>query len=190
MTDGPRYVHLSDHYAVDEATLCMHIPPSPNADFRCIATKGHSGKHQHAWSPESSFKDQVVGVHYAQAKPTPRPTEKATLRRALDDQQENFSSEPVMLRPETLRAAIAALEQSDAVLWQDIETAPTDGTPVLLFDPDVPEVTVGSYDSNEERWGDDRARGFPINPPCWQPLPEPPSQAAPTSPRESTHDSP
>lgn len=69
MTDRPRFVHLSDEYAVAEATLCMHVPPSPNADFRCIAAKGHRGKHQHAWAPQSSSEGEVAGVHYAQAKP-------------------------------------------------------------------------------------------------------------------------
>ena len=61
--------------------------------------------------------------------------------------------------------------------WKGIETAPKDGTRVIVNDPKSPgagEVTVGSYDPDDERWGDDAARGFPIYPTHWQPLPEPP----------------
>lgn len=35
----------SPDYSVPADDLCWHIPPSPDADHRCIRERGHSGKH-------------------------------------------------------------------------------------------------------------------------------------------------
>jgi hypothetical protein len=59
-----RFVHLADNYAVPESALCMHVPPSPDADFRCIAKKGHRGAHQHEWSPTTSLYGEKPSIHY------------------------------------------------------------------------------------------------------------------------------
>lgn len=45
MTD---FVWLSDEYSVPIETLCMHEPPAPNRDFRCIRAAGHPGKHRYS----------------------------------------------------------------------------------------------------------------------------------------------
>jgi hypothetical protein len=70
MTQDPlveRFIHLADNYAVAEGDLCMHFPPSPDSDYRCIAVKGHRGAHQYCWSPDSSLRGERDGVHYARA---------------------------------------------------------------------------------------------------------------------------
>ena len=62
--------------------------------------------------------------------------------------------------------------------WQPIETAPRDGTHVLLFSPDArePFVRVGFFLDGD--WWDTwcERRGFPIDADSshWMPLPEPP----------------
>lgn len=79
--------------------------------------------------------------------------------------------------------------------WQDISTAPKDGTKVLLFYPNVdsggpfnlPIIVCGRWDSNQyakrprpywendcDFWGVVLKRNFP--PTHWQRLPEPPKE--------------
>ena len=41
----------SEDYSVPADNLCWHIPPSPNADYRCIRERGHKGRHKFDWSP-------------------------------------------------------------------------------------------------------------------------------------------
>ena len=40
-----------DDFSAPADNLCWHIPPSPNADFRCVRPLGHRGRHQYEWSP-------------------------------------------------------------------------------------------------------------------------------------------
>ena len=60
--------------------------------------------------------------------------------------------------------------------WQPIETAPKDGTDVILWDPALDVgVTIGSW-SDYKKSGDwwmegEQVTGFPSH---WMPLPEPP----------------
>lgn len=72
--------------------------------------------------------------------------------------------------------------------WQKIDSAPRDGTFVLLFSPDAdPErcVFVGqwfdheSYPDGGAWWSDRESDSFPIDadPSHWQPLPDPPRSA-------------
>lgn len=42
----------SAEYSVPADNLCWHIPPSPNADYRCIRECGHKGRHKYDWSPK------------------------------------------------------------------------------------------------------------------------------------------
>ena len=68
--------------------------------------------------------------------------------------------------------------------WQPIETAPRDGSKVLLWLPDprtLDPVIIGrwSFDSwwtHDDRWMNDHSdeSEFDIAPTYWQPLPEPP----------------
>lgn len=63
--------------------------------------------------------------------------------------------------------------------WKPIETAPKDGTRVLLGRADEGWTTVGSFDDERDEWWEsntnwDDFNGAPIYPTHWQPLPEPP----------------
>ena len=72
--------------------------------------------------------------------------------------------------------------------WQPIETAPKDGTEVLLFDTAFKKVVIGWYgvdynnsNNNEKEWlygeGDDYSCGYyytPCDPTHWMPLPDAP----------------
>jgi hypothetical protein len=56
--------------------------------------------------------------------------------------------------------------------WQPIETAPKDGTRVLIYEPNTEEggsVLLGKYEDGQ--WHD---LDFNRNPTHWMPLPEPP----------------
>lgn len=64
--------------------------------------------------------------------------------------------------------------------WQPIETAPKDGTEVILYVADFDSVTTGWYSSRTGLWprhdeftedGDACNIGLPTH---WMPLPEPP----------------
>lgn len=66
--------------------------------------------------------------------------------------------------------------------WQSMNTAPTDGTHVLLaccWPEGHPFVCTGWFDAEEddwyqtnEHWTDNHSE--PLQPSAWQPLPEPP----------------
>lgn len=66
--------------------------------------------------------------------------------------------------------------------WQDIATAPKDGTRVLLFSPDSKYgLFIGwwcenNIDPEGAWWPDDEDAPYPIDadPTKWQPLPAPP----------------
>lgn len=50
----------SDDFSTPADNLCWHVPPSPNADYRCVRQAGHPGRHAHDWSPtikDHSHKD-------------------------------------------------------------------------------------------------------------------------------------
>lgn len=55
-----------DDFSTPADNLCWHVPPSPNADFRCVRTLGHPGAHQHAWSP-------IIKEHSHRARLTGKP---------------------------------------------------------------------------------------------------------------------
>lgn len=56
--------------------------------------------------------------------------------------------------------------------WQPIETAPRDGTEVLLHQSRW--VTIGCFDPDDNSWW--CVEGGEIEPDHWQPLPAPPSE--------------
>lgn len=64
--------------------------------------------------------------------------------------------------------------------WRPIDTAPTDGTDVLIFAPQFSEQFVAFYGRAADgdcRWVFGRAQGMSLvvkNPTHWMPLPEPP----------------
>lgn len=62
--------------------------------------------------------------------------------------------------------------------WQPIETAPKDGTRVLLHSPDTHLYTpvLGTWVETKERW-EEWGGYYPCNPTHWMPLPEPPKEA-------------
>lgn len=82
----------------------------------------------------------------------------------------------------TIEAALAVIK-AQGVGWQDIESAPKDGTVLLLADGEM--VLRGSFKEDylteemgwfDEHW-DDYSTGStytPLNPTHWQPLPQPP----------------
>lgn len=50
-----KHIWLSDEYSVPESSLCMHEPPSPNRDHRCVRAKGHTGGHEYMMATEPGF---------------------------------------------------------------------------------------------------------------------------------------
>ena len=63
--------------------------------------------------------------------------------------------------------------------WQPIETAPRDGTEILLFDADTdPTIYVGGYDYDGRYWFYSELLAQDVvgeaTPTHWMPLPEPP----------------
>jgi hypothetical protein len=58
--------------------------------------------------------------------------------------------------------------------WQLIETAPTDGTVVMLFDPVLFWPTPGEHVTIDEGFGWRSINYGWIDPTHWMPLPEPP----------------
>lgn len=62
--------------------------------------------------------------------------------------------------------------------WQPIESAPKDGSRVIIYDPDIPSekgiVTEALFDSWRETWTDTVETYLRYNPTHWMPLPEPP----------------
>lgn len=62
----------------------------------------------------------------------------------------------------------AAVAVADRMTWKPIDTAPKDGTEVLLLDPEVGRI-VGCYDASFSMWV---APGYCLNPTLWMPIPE------------------
>lgn len=58
-----------DGYSTPADNLCWHIPPAPNADFRCVRPLGHPGRHLHEWSP--TIRDYSHRAALAKAGGTP-----------------------------------------------------------------------------------------------------------------------
>jgi hypothetical protein len=65
--------------------------------------------------------------------------------------------------------------------WQPIETAPKDGTYMLLMSRSG--VVIGLWDAHEDRefgtvpaWRDD-GEGYELHPTHWMPLPDPPKES-------------
>lgn len=60
--------------------------------------------------------------------------------------------------------------------WQPIETAPKDGSSVLVYEGFEPIVTEGWWDAEDEMWRPSGSRNYPFwhQPTHWQPLPDPP----------------
>jgi hypothetical protein len=82
--------------------------------------------------------------------------------------------------------AIAALRSSPAREgeWKPIETAPKNGTAVLLFcqHPEAPRITDGFYADEVGRWIDDDMLDVELRlgpPTHWRELPSPPSKDQP-----------
>lgn len=61
-------------------------------------------------------------------------------------------------------------------IWQSIDTAPKDGTVLLLHENG--RVTMGWFDRDEKIWFDE-FQGRHIEPSHWMALPEPPCAAPP-----------
>ena len=59
--------------------------------------------------------------------------------------------------------------------WLDIESAPNDGTPVILWSPDTHTYAhFGRYWAQDDEWQED-ADHTKTNPTHWMPLPEGPN---------------
>jgi hypothetical protein len=87
--------------------------------------------------------------------------------------------EPAGWPPCRARAADCTLIAKGVMEWQPIETAPKDGTDVLLWVPDGTYFSLmmtGSYEGEDMGWCDN-ARGSPgFDPTHWMPLPPPPTE--------------
>jgi hypothetical protein len=121
--------------------------------------------------------------HWGVCKPTPN---KPQYRRPI--------AEFVVAAPRLLTAALGLMEQQQ---WQPIETAPKDGTPVLLWERDethdADAITIGAYvdfacievrdfqrqepGSYRSGWYDNIQGHCELQPTHWMPLPSPPSLA-------------
>ena len=62
----------------------------------------------------------------------------------------------------------AAVAVAESMTWKPLDTAPKDGTEVLLVDPEVGRI-VGCYDASFSMWV---APGYCLNPTMWMPIPE------------------
>lgn len=85
----------------------------------------------------------------------------------------------VDMRPDDFRAllreAADALEAARKDGWQPIETAPKDGSEIILFDPDYFQRSgfEGRYSAPRGNWLS--SYDSPVNPTHWRPLPAPPA---------------
>ncbi len=52
-----RYYWPTDDWSTPADDFCMHEPPAPNRDFRCIRPIGHPGDHEHVWCHNGIFRD-------------------------------------------------------------------------------------------------------------------------------------
>jgi len=107
--------------------------------------------------------------------------EKAAARKIIRDQIHSvldFGSSAVGYR---LMAGVddiadAMLEAAERARWQPIETAPKDGTIILLADyryPHRPEISSGFWENRN--WTDGSLELSPLT--HWQPLPSPPESS-------------
>jgi hypothetical protein len=69
--------------------------------------------------------------------------------------------------------------------WQPIETAPKDGSPLLVYFPEIGTWEVfwstnvfdfGSWNVSDNKHEDRPLRGWSTQPTHWMPLPAPPAQ--------------
>jgi hypothetical protein len=60
--------------------------------------------------------------------------------------------------------------------WQDIATAPKDGTRVLVYIGHAFGLLIARWDSNAEEWVDDEPFAPDPQPTHWMPLPAEPQQ--------------
>lgn len=51
--EAGRFVWLSDEYSVPAETICLHEPPAPDRDFRCVRAAGHGGRHEYRSATEA-----------------------------------------------------------------------------------------------------------------------------------------
>ena len=113
---------------------------------------------------------------------------RAAIRRAkriLEKASPNFVDEATT---DAVVVARALLAREQAAGWQPIETAPKDGTDVLLYSPDaISDAMIGHWvdgfgppGDGGAWWPDNDSARFPIDawPTHWQPLPPPPALPA------------
>lgn len=68
----------------------------------------------------------------------------------------------------------AAALSTESAGWQPIETAPTDNTPVLVWQAPWEFPSRATFTTDDEVWCS--AGGIEVNPTHWMPLPTPPSE--------------
>jgi hypothetical protein len=135
------------------------------------------------WAPLQSF--------YDPAHAAPRPSVNAELVEVAAWLAQEFHLDPDdALYPliERATALLAALSRAAAVKdgWEPIDSAPKDGTWLLLFSPDSENNPfIGQWREDDEApdggaWWQDNEGGFPIDadPSHFRALPSPPSQEA------------
>ncbi len=79
---------------------------------------------------------------------------------------------------------VADLVEFSCCAWQPIDTAPRDGTAVLLFSPAWDMFEVGVYDAAVRRW-QQRTGDLIDSPTRWMPLPPPPHRPQAERPPEA-----
>ena len=76
----------------------------------------------------------------------------------------------IELADRLINELLAFHSNTTPVAWQDIDTAPKDGTKLLMGDCDA--VWIGHWDAIDDAWLN---RDYDIQWPCyWRPLPTPP----------------
>lgn len=86
----------------------------------------------------------------------------------------NFTTE-TQLRAEIARVWSMLKAERSAINWQPIETAPRDGTDILVFQPQYGECFCAFYNSGCW-WQFSLLHVLKDEPTHWMPLPEPPTQ--------------
>lgn len=75
------YYWPTDEYSIPADGLCLHVPPEPNRDHRCVREDGHKGKHEYVYAADGAFRPyshkakeplHLVTASFYMAKERPR----------------------------------------------------------------------------------------------------------------------
>lgn len=126
-------------------------------------------------------KDRIIGARFRYG---------TALLRADGDSSDADVMREYAEHDRAIDALIAAVREQaydnlrGATAWQQIETAPKDGTTVVVYDPTLnfDRVTMAAWDRDEateggQCWREDSHNFDRLNPTHWMPLPSPPASS-------------